>query len=472
MWSREMDYDSDEDGVLDDYWYYNGGEVYGDDEDDGGFAFSQNFQAYLRLRSSLLPHQFHQLPQHTVTQEEADRNAKELLEEEINEKEKINKKRRKKKIGEEDSAASGSVDLEYLKENLGKSDTEDDLDLESMFVQKAQRKADSKPKPEKSERPQGRSSERPQGRSSERPQGRSSERPQGRVPWNLVPKATAKSPGKANVVDQYQVQQSLDFANIGNNMAQMQRFSDAITYYTEAIRLNPSEYRFLGNRSYSYERCGKYNEALRDAEQAVSLHPGFIKGFFRMGKALKGLQRYAEAVAAFQKVLASDNNHTEAAAEILQCQREMQVLGNKPCFINKPLLGLPLSRPGSRNGKTTGGASNRPGRETATPNTIITNSMPPTMSKLYPVWVGNVTNSITEKGLRHIFEPFGPIHSIRILYSRTCAFINYTGKQDAENAFHALQGRLVEGNTFVLQLRNPEHSNLNVPAAGSKQSVR
>uniref|UniRef100_A0A8C5N5B4 Tetratricopeptide repeat protein 31 n=1 Tax=Leptobrachium leishanense TaxID=445787 RepID=A0A8C5N5B4_9ANUR len=435
MWSREMDYDSDEDGVLDDYWYYNGGEVYGDDEDDGGFAFSQNFQAYLRLRSSLLPHQFHQLPQHTVTQEEADRNAKELLEEEINEKEKINKKRRKKKrqkdrkrqqkleaaacnmkdpvslrhvvvvslflgsepgvcgtgdisrwvtgngwclrvlgvrgsnllfffnltpsrvfkpkvtdankpevapapgsvdpgsskeeksdseIGEEDSAASGSVDLEYLKENLGKSDTEDDLDLESMFVQKAQRKADSKPKPEKSERPQGRSSERPQGRSSERPQGRSSERPQGRVPWNLVPKATAKSPGKANVVDQYQVQQSLDFANIGNNMAQMQRFSDAITYYTEAIRLNPSEYRFLGNRSYSYERCGKYNEALRDAEQAVSLHPGFIKGFFRMGKALKGLQRYAEAVAAFQKVLASDNNHTEAAAEILQCQREMQ----------------------------------------------------------------------------------------------------------------------------------------------------
>ncbi|PIO23917.1 hypothetical protein AB205_0192910, partial [Aquarana catesbeiana] len=86
-------------------------------------------------------------------------------------------------------------------------------------------------------------------------------------------------------------------------------------------------------------------------------------------------------------------------------------------------------------------------------------------SKLYPIWVGNVTNKITEDVLRSKFEPFGLIHSIRILYGRTCAFINYTSKESAEAAFSSLQGVNVEGTTFVLQLRNPEHNAAGAPAA-------
>ncbi|CAH2299073.1 oocyte zinc finger -like [Pelobates cultripes] len=97
---------------------------------------------------------------------------------------------------------------------------------------------------------------------------------------------------------------------------------------------------------------------------------------------------------------------------------------------------------------------------------------PKRSSKLYPVWVGNVTNKITENILRGKFEQFGPIHSMRILYSRTCAFINFTAKQDAERAFRALQGLNVEDTTFVLQLRNPEHSDLNVSKIGTTQPVK
>ncbi|KAG8429584.1 hypothetical protein GDO86_019772, partial [Hymenochirus boettgeri] len=151
---------------------------------------------------------------------------------------------------------------------------------------------ENKPKPERKDRAR----ERSQGRTSERSQDRTSERSQDRVSGRKLAavKLPLKSPNhvqeKAQTLDRYQVQQSLDLANIGNNCANREDFMEAITYYTEAIKLNPTEFRFMGNRSYSYERSGKYKEALEDAEHALQLEPNFIKGYFRKGKALKGLK--------------------------------------------------------------------------------------------------------------------------------------------------------------------------------------
>ncbi|XP_063313574.1 tetratricopeptide repeat protein 31 [Pelobates fuscus] len=512
--------DSDDDSFADEYYYYNRCDGYDDDdeEEDRSFDDSSSLQTFLRLRSSLLcPNQLsYKWPVPTpITQEEADRNAEELLEQEKKEKEKVNKKRLKKKrqkdrkrqqkldaskdknkcfvkdempdanftsmasnTGSADvesvkeslhqtdrdmpddnqryvASKTESVDLESVKENLSKSDTEDDLDLQSTFVQKAKKKVENKPKSEKNDK------------DNEWSRNRVLERSQERIPKKAVPTS------KANIADQYQIQQSMDLANIGNNMAQREHFIEAVRYYTEALTLNPTDCRFLGNRSYSYERCGKYNESLLDAEQALFLQPHFIKGYFRKGKALKGLQRYAEAIAAFQKVLASDVNHTEAATEILQCQLEMQASTNRVNVPNSSPLSPPLIPPEAADGARylvyKRSDVNIPIMK---PKPSVSSKMLPTMSKLYPVWVGNVTNKITENILRGKFEQFGPIHSMRILYSRTCAFINFTAKQDAERAFRALQGLNVEDTTFVLQLRNPEHSDLNVSKIGTTQPVK
>ncbi|XP_069832332.1 uncharacterized protein [Dendropsophus ebraccatus] len=93
----------------------------------------------------------------------------------------------------------------------------------------------------------------------------------------------------------------------------------------------------------------------------------------------------------------------------------------------------------------------------------------PASSTLYPVWVGNITARVTEDVLRSQFSVFGAIHSLRILYSRTCAFINFSRKDAAESAFRTLQGLNIEGTTLVLQLRNPEHSHLNPSGSGAKK---
>lgn len=48
--------------------------------------------------------------------------------------------------------------------------------------------------------------------------------------------------------------------------------------------------RLFGNRSYCYEKLRCYEEALGDAQVALGLQPGWPKGLFRKGKALRGLK--------------------------------------------------------------------------------------------------------------------------------------------------------------------------------------
>ncbi|XP_063781844.1 tetratricopeptide repeat protein 31 isoform X2 [Pseudophryne corroboree] len=452
--------------------------------------------------------------------EEADRNARELIEEEEKEKEKADKKRQKKKrqkdrirqqkLQESAKAQDGDpvptsgtinndyvatipavvtpdpacprvsevltsatvnndcvavesavvVDADAVSTDASDSGNEDDLDLGSSFVRKVQIKMENKPKRERKNRSKEPSRDKVLDRSQESVCDEQ----------ETCAKDQAPIPNNGSRVSQYNIQSSMDLANIGNNLASKGLFKESLSYFAEAIKLNPVEYRFLGNRSYSYERIGSFKEALQDAEKALELQPRFIKGHFRKGRALKGLKRYSEAVAAFQQVLLCDGNHVEAAAETTQCQQEMMKCTKEKTQKTSP-MSLPATQSNSVGCNKVFVARNvsytrADGKKSAPAPTLnLPLARPPpasTHSKLYPVWVGNVTDKITENILRSHFEPFGPIHSMRILYSRTCAFINYTSKDAAEFAFRTLQGLIIEGTTFVLQLRNPEHTNGNV----------
>ncbi|XP_053560385.1 tetratricopeptide repeat protein 31 isoform X2 [Bombina bombina] len=523
MWSCE----SDEERYLDDYFYYNGDDDDDDDEDDNSWGGAES-GTYCGLRPSFLfpPLREFNLPAPTVrTKEEADRNAEELLEEERRKREKGDRKKLKKKRQKERKRQqkleeskndvnksevnqvliSPAIDCSkmsqtttFLPEDLGagngdptESVSEDDLDLESTFVQQAQKKMENKPKPERKERSCERSAGGSLDRVSERSVERTPEKCPEPAPAKLHGKPQESTKDKVMAADRYQIQQSLDLATIGNHMAASERFEESINFYTEAIKLNPSEHRFLGNRSYCYERIRRYTEALQDAELALQLEPHFIKGLFRKGKALKGLKKYSEAINTFQLLLSIDVTHTEAAIEITRCKQmvqvpngsvRMKVVTNSAFYSGvpsrRPLLPHPVPLTRASNGIVqryvgyTRAEDTKKGNPTNTPGQLLTKQPSTTTnSKLFPVWVGNVTYSVTEKILRSLFEPFGMIHSLRILYSRTCAFINYTSKQSAEQAFYSLQGKDIEGTTFVLQLRNPEHSNLNPGTASSQKPL-
>uniref|UniRef100_A0A3B4A9Z4 Uncharacterized protein n=1 Tax=Periophthalmus magnuspinnatus TaxID=409849 RepID=A0A3B4A9Z4_9GOBI len=70
------------------------------------------------------------------------------------------------------------------------------------------------------------------------------------------------------------------------------RYEMAITFFSEAIKFNPKEYKLFGNRSFCFEKMQQFEEALSDAEVSLSMEPNWIKGLFRKGKALCGLKNF------------------------------------------------------------------------------------------------------------------------------------------------------------------------------------
>lgn len=87
----------------------------------------------------------------------------------------------------------------------------------------------------------------------------------------------------------------------GNKALTENKFDEAIAAYTEAISFDGKNHVLFSNRSAAYAKAGKYEEALKDANETVQLNPTWPKGYSRKGSALSYLQKYAEAFEAFQE---------------------------------------------------------------------------------------------------------------------------------------------------------------------------
>ncbi|KAJ7988872.1 hypothetical protein DPEC_G00313700 [Dallia pectoralis] len=116
------------------------------------------------------------------------------------------------------------------------------------------------------------------------------------------------------------VKRSTELALIGNQLAAGGQLEMAIKYFTDAIKHNPTEFKLFGNRSFCYEKLHQYDRALCDADLSLSMNPGWIKGLFRRGKALSGLKRYFEACQTYEEVLKQDSLCSDAARELLSVQ--------------------------------------------------------------------------------------------------------------------------------------------------------
>ncbi|XP_048366160.1 tetratricopeptide repeat protein 31 [Sphaerodactylus townsendi] len=441
------------------------------------------------------------LPQkHRLTAEEAERNAEELVAEEERVKRKAEKKRLKKKrqkdrkrqekrnqeldAGSQAQPAAPSdkkrggplTDVaNVLKRrpseleggsSLGPSETlaspgcsseeelEEELDLTSTFVSKARLKVSSKPPLRKEKTEKGKP---------------------------VQPEKTehqALRPG----LQKTPVEQSLVLADCGNETAKCGRYWEAVLLFTEAVKLNPREYRFFGNRSFCYEKLQCYPEALHDARLALHLQPGWPKGLFRQGKALMGLKQYADAARTFEELLQVDGFRGDAATQLHRCHVQLVLRNNfAPCAAAAAPPGwsglaqaapppLPGGRPLASCSPQVGGPlasfsitnSKYPMEVTAAPTSV---------REWFAVWVGNLTPKITQDVLLRYFQPFGPIDSIRCLPQKFCAFVNYTSREAAEAAFVALQGADVAGRKLQLQLKHPVHATPPVSKASSSSQL-
>ncbi|XP_051772923.1 uncharacterized protein zgc:123010 [Ctenopharyngodon idella] len=220
----------------------------------------------------------------------------------------------------------------------------------------------------------------------------------------------------------------------GIHFVQEGQYTQAVSLFTEAIKCDPKDYRFFGNRSYCYCCLEQYPLALADAEKSIQIAPDWPKGYYRRGSALMGLKRYSEAEKAMEQVLKLDQDCEEAVNDLLYCKvQQLTDLG----YDEEQSIQL-LEKYNTVQAVVAAKASNQ---DCALLQPGPCNSL----------WVGNVTTELTEKHLRDLFKIYGEIDSIRVLHERFCAFVNFKNANMASRAMENLNGHFIENTRLVVR---------------------
>ncbi|XP_056128403.1 tetratricopeptide repeat protein 31 isoform X2 [Rhinichthys klamathensis goyatoka] len=207
----------------------------------------------------------------------------------------------------------------------------------------------------------------------------------------------------------------------GIRFVQEGQYTEAVSLFTEAIKCDPKDYRFFGNRSYCYCCLEQYPLALADAEKSIQMAPDWPKGYYRRGSALMGLKRYSEAEKAMEQVLKLDRDCEEAVNDLLYSKvQQLTDLG----YDEEQSIQL-LEKYNTVQAVVAAKASNQD----------CALLLPGPCNSL---WVGNVTTELTEKHLRDLFKSYGEIDSIRVLHERFCAFVNFKNANMASRAMENL----------------------------------
>lgn len=77
------------------------------------------------------------------------------------------------------------------------------------------------------------------------------------------------------------------------------RRTDSINEYGKAIELYPLFYEALDNRAFAFMELGLYQQALRDLDESLHIHPKGMDAFFSKGECLMKLGHLDEAEAIF-----------------------------------------------------------------------------------------------------------------------------------------------------------------------------
>ncbi|KAI5606797.1 hypothetical protein C0J50_7351, partial [Silurus asotus] len=297
-----------------------------------------------------------------------------------------------------------------------------------------------------------------------------------------VDEKASEEPVKDNVT------KSMELAVYGNKYAQIGDLDMAVKFFTDAIKHNPQEVKLFGNRSFCYEKMQQYEKALIDADIALSLDPTWIKGLYRKGKALVGLKRYYEAGLTYKKVLKIDSSCTDAAQELMRVQiMQLMDMGytreqsSNALIIHgtvekalEALSGLHGNLAGSRvHVRELSYSPERNPQPVKVPLRTVPQNPPkvstavPATTELFPIWVGDLVPALSETKLYELFSNFGTVHSVKLLSIKRCAFINYTNKEDCENAIKKMNGFCIAGTCLVVRYPDRIHTHLGVSKAAT-----
>ncbi|GFR76132.1 DnaJ homolog subfamily C member 7-like [Elysia marginata] len=101
----------------------------------------------------------------------------------------------------------------------------------------------------------------------------------------------------------------------GNAFYKEKKYTEALAYYSEAINICPDCAAYYGNRAAAYIMLQKYKDGLADAQYALQIDTGFVKGYLREGKCHLALGSPVAALRSYRHALEIEPNNTIAQKE-------------------------------------------------------------------------------------------------------------------------------------------------------------
>ncbi|NMB78238.1 MAG: tetratricopeptide repeat protein [Methanomicrobiales archaeon] len=104
-------------------------------------------------------------------------------------------------------------------------------------------------------------------------------------------------------------------------LTELGRYDDALKTANDGIVLYPKSAGLWNNKGYALYKMGKYSDAADAYTKSVELDPTYIKGWINKGNALVKAGRSSDAVAAYSKALELDPRNTDATAGLADAKK-------------------------------------------------------------------------------------------------------------------------------------------------------
>ncbi|XP_070658948.1 sperm-associated antigen 1 isoform X2 [Bos indicus] len=118
----------------------------------------------------------------------------------------------------------------------------------------------------------------------------------------------------------------------GNQCVKDKNYKDALSKYSECLKINNKECAIYTNRALCYLKLGQFEEAKQDCEQALQMDHGNVKACYRRALAHKGLKNYQKSLNDLNKVLLLDPSIVEAKMELEEVTRILNIKDNTASF--------------------------------------------------------------------------------------------------------------------------------------------
>ena len=140
-------------------------------------------------------------------------------------------------------------------------------------------------------------------------------------------KAELKKKTEAEYQDPVKAEEAKE---LGNEHFKAGRFDEAIKAYSEAIKRNPAEPRYLTNRAAAKAKRMDWQGSLEDAELALKLDPKNVKAMIKKGNAQFAQAQEYKAIDTFKAALALEPDNEEVKDGLRRTYRKVEDANNDP----------------------------------------------------------------------------------------------------------------------------------------------